>query len=147
MVRLDQNGWTTIADLALSESMKPQSMGAILTALEERLVKRRPHPTDGRQVRFALIEAGREALRQRSLAKREWLVAGIRKLYSSEQRRLIDAIPLIQRLSDFLSSPPAPGPASETSAMKNSTSRRACAPLAGRPRRSVLLSRWRGALA
>ncbi|HWE45810.1 MAG TPA: MarR family transcriptional regulator [Caulobacteraceae bacterium] len=101
LVRLEQNGWTTIADLARGESMKPQSMATILTGLEEEgLVTRRPHPTDGRQVQFSLTEAGVEARRQRSLAKREWLVAAMLKLSPAEQRRLIDAIPLIRRLGD-----------------------------------------------
>jgi DNA-binding MarR family transcriptional regulator len=88
-------------DLARGESMKPQSMGAILTGLEEEgLVERRPHPTDGRQVQFSLTESGLEARQQRTLAKREWLVAAMMKLSGAEQRRLMEAIPLIKRLGD-----------------------------------------------
>jgi DNA-binding MarR family transcriptional regulator len=101
MVRLEQNGWTTAADLARSESMKPQSMAAVLAGLEEQgLVKRRPHPTDGRQVQFSLTESGLQARRSRNLAKREWVLAAMMKLSAAEQRRLIEAIPLIKRLGD-----------------------------------------------
>lgn len=101
MVRLEQNGWTTIADLARGESMKPQSMATILAGLEEDgLVKRRPHPTDGRQVQFSLTKVGVEARRQRKLAKREWLVNAMMKLSVAERRRLIEAIPLIKQLGD-----------------------------------------------
>jgi DNA-binding MarR family transcriptional regulator len=99
IMRLEQREWLTTAELARIESMKPQSMGAILTGLEEEgLVVRRPHPTDGRQVQFALSEKGLQARHERALGKREWLLTAMMKLSASEQRRLIDAIPLIQRL-------------------------------------------------
>jgi len=101
LVRLEQSGWTSNADLARGESMKPQSMATILAELEKAgLVKRRPHPTDGRQVQFSLTKAGVEARRQRTSAKREWLIAAVMKLSPAEQRRLIEAIPLIRRLGD-----------------------------------------------
>jgi DNA-binding MarR family transcriptional regulator len=101
LARLDKLGWTTTADLARAESVKPQSMGATLADLEqEGLVQRRPHPTDGRQVLFALTAEGVEARRKRSLAKREWLLAAMAKLDPAEQQILISAIALIKRLGD-----------------------------------------------
>jgi DNA-binding MarR family transcriptional regulator len=101
LARLDKLGWTTTADLARAESVKPQSMGATLADLEqEGLVQRRPHPTDGRQVLFALTAEGVEARRKRSLAKREWLLAAMAKLDPAEQQTLIAAIALIKRLGD-----------------------------------------------
>jgi DNA-binding MarR family transcriptional regulator len=76
-------------------------MGATLADLEqEGLVQRRPHPTDGRQVLFALTAEGVEARRKRSLAKREWLLAAMAKLDPAEQQTLIAAIALIKRLGD-----------------------------------------------
>jgi len=99
--RLDKVGWVTTADLARAELVKPQSMGATLTSLErEGLVQRRPHPTDGRQVLFALTEQGAEALRQRRVAKREWLVAAMATLGPAEQQALIAAVAPIKRLAD-----------------------------------------------
>ena len=60
----------TTADLARAEFVKPQSMGTTLADLEQAgLVQRRPHPTDGRQVLFALTAEGMEARRQRNIAK------------------------------------------------------------------------------
>lgn len=101
LARLDKVGWVTTADLARAESVKPQSMGATLADLEEEgLVQRRPHPTDGRQVLFALTDEGVEARRKRSIAKREWLLAAMAKLEPGEQQTLIAAIALIKRLSD-----------------------------------------------
>jgi DNA-binding MarR family transcriptional regulator len=101
VARLEQTGPMTTADLARAESMKPQSMGTVLASLEqEGLVQRQPHPTDGRQVLFALTEKGQEERRQRRIAKRDWLVAAAAKLDLAELRTLAAAIPLIRRISE-----------------------------------------------
>ena len=101
LARLDQQGATTTAELARTEAMKPQSMGTILASLEkEGLVQRQPHPTDGRQILFALTPAGAEVRRQRGAAKREWLLAAMAKLEPAELETLLEAIPLIKRLSE-----------------------------------------------
>jgi len=99
--RLDRARWLTTADLARAESVKPQSMSATLTSLEQDgLVERRPDPVDGRQVLFGLTEAGVEARRKRGVAKRAWLLAAMAKLDADEQRTLVAAIALIKRLGD-----------------------------------------------
>lgn len=101
LARLGQNGAMTTADLARAEAMKPQSMGTILSGLEkEGLVERRPHPTDGRQVLFALTGKGAEERRQRHVAKRDWLMATMAKLEPAELETLVAAIPLIRRLAE-----------------------------------------------
>jgi len=101
IVRLEQRVWATTAELARAESMKPQSMGTILKTLEEAgLVQRRAHPTDGRQIQFALTKVGLDLRRQRTQAKSGWLLEAMSRLDESEQRKLIDAIPLIKRLGD-----------------------------------------------
>ena len=101
LAKLEKAGWMTTADLARAESVKPQSMGATLADLEqEGLVQRRPHPTDGRQVLFALTPEGLEARRKRKIAKREWLLAAMAKLDPAEQQTLVAAIALIKRLGD-----------------------------------------------
>jgi DNA-binding MarR family transcriptional regulator len=99
--RLDQHGPMTTADLARAESMKPQSMGTILAGLEqEGLVARKPHPTDGRQILFVLTSEGAAVRRKRGNAKREWLLAAMATLEPAEQQTILDAIPLIKRLSE-----------------------------------------------
>jgi DNA-binding MarR family transcriptional regulator len=101
LARLDKIGSMTTADLARAELVKPQSMGTVLADLEhEGLVERRPHPTDGRQVLFALTAAGIEARRMRNVAKREWLLAAMARLDPAEQQLLISATALIKRLGD-----------------------------------------------
>lgn len=101
LARLEQIGPMTTADLARAESMKPQSMGTVLASLEhEGLVQRQPHPTDGRQVLFAMTERGLEERCQRHIAKREWLVAAAAKLDPAELQTLAAAIPLIRRIGE-----------------------------------------------
>lgn len=101
MARLDRAGPMTTAELARAEMVKPQSMGALLAELEQDgLVRREPHPTDGRQILFSLTEAGVQARRQRQAAKLAWLTAAISKFDAQEQRTLVDAIALVKRLGD-----------------------------------------------
>ena len=101
LARLDKVGAMTTADLARAEFVKPQSMGTTLADLEQAgLVQRRPHPTDGRQVLFALTAEGMEARRQRNIAKREWLLAAMAKLDPVEQQTLMAAAALIKRLAE-----------------------------------------------
>jgi DNA-binding MarR family transcriptional regulator len=101
LARLEEEGAMTTADLARAESVKPQSMGGALAILEQDgLVQRQSHPTDGRQVLFALTESGTAIRRRNSHLKREWLSAAMAKLTPTEQRSLIAAAALIKRLSE-----------------------------------------------
>lgn len=101
LARLEQGGPATTADLARQESMKPQSMGSVLASLEnEGFVKRQPHPTDGRQVLFALTEKGTEERRQRQIARDDWLMTAVGELDPEELRILAAAIPLIRRIGE-----------------------------------------------
>src|SRR3984957_14093302 len=60
MARLEA-GPATTADLARAEAMKPQSMGTALAKMEEEgLVRRKAHPTDGRQILYEPTPAGIE---------------------------------------------------------------------------------------
>jgi len=100
MGRLEAAPMTT-ADLARAESMKPQSMGAALAQMEEEgLVRRKAHPTDGRQILYELTAAGLEGRYKSRLAKREWLLAAITKLDRDDQQKLFAASDVIKRLAE-----------------------------------------------
>ncbi|MGA7810180.1 MarR family winged helix-turn-helix transcriptional regulator [Bradyrhizobium sp.] len=101
LARIEKTGAMTTAELARSEFVKPQSMGTTLADLEQAgLVRRRPHPTDGRQVLFELTPDGVEARRQRHVAKRQWLLAAMEQFDPAEQQTLIAAASLIKRLAE-----------------------------------------------
>jgi DNA-binding MarR family transcriptional regulator len=100
MSRLAKSAATT-ADLARAESVKPQSMGATIAALEEMgLVERKPHPTDGRQVNIALTAKGAAIRKSAKDAKRTWLAQAIARLDEEEQETLFAAGEIIQRLAE-----------------------------------------------
>ena len=99
MARLSREGPATTADLARAESVKPQSMGATIAALEERgLVERKPHPTDGRQMNIELTVKGAAVRNSARDAKRKWLGDAIAGLDEEERETLFAAGEIIKRL-------------------------------------------------
>jgi DNA-binding MarR family transcriptional regulator len=102
VARLYADGSATTADLARAENIKPQSMRAVISALEQmELVARKPHPTDGRQVVLHLTEKG-VAMRERlTSAKRTWLAHAVEQLSEEERQRLFEAGHIIKRLVEL----------------------------------------------
>lgn len=101
MARLAKDGPATTADLARAESMKPQSMGTTIAALEEMgLVERKPHPTDGRQVNIELTAKGAAVRNSAKDAKRTWLVQAIAQLDEQDRETLFKAGDIIKRLAE-----------------------------------------------
>ena len=99
LARLANEGPATTADLARAESMKPQSMGAAIAALEERgLVERTPHPTDGRQMNIALTVKGAAMRKSVKDAKHTWLAQAIAGLDERERETLFEAGEILKRL-------------------------------------------------
>ncbi len=95
--RLERAGPATTAELARAESVKPQSMGATIAALEEmQLVERRPDPSDGRRIIVTVTAKGIELRRQASADKHAWLAARLAEL-TPEQRRTLFAAGRILR--------------------------------------------------
>jgi DNA-binding MarR family transcriptional regulator len=97
--RLVREGPATTADLARAESVKPQSMGATIAALEETgLVERKPHPTDGRQMKIALTAKGIAVCKSTKDAKTTWLAQALEQLDEEERQTLFAAGAIIKRL-------------------------------------------------
>lgn len=81
--------------------MKHQSMKTILAGLEEETcVEYKPHPTDSRQILFAITRKGLDERKRRTAAKRECLPAKLGQFDPQDVATLAAAIPLIRRLSD-----------------------------------------------
>jgi DNA-binding MarR family transcriptional regulator len=100
--RLSTTGGQTTADLARAERMRPQSMRTTLVPLEELgLIKRVPHPTDGRQSLVSLTPEGEQQVRSNRSIRESWLVhAMTERLSPGERRRLVDSVGLLSRLLD-----------------------------------------------
>jgi DNA-binding MarR family transcriptional regulator len=99
--QLHKDGPTTTAELARTEAVTPQSMSATLGVLEEQgLVERRQHPTDGRQILFALTKVGVATREARSRLKRTWLSSALARLTPTELRALLAAAGPMKKLAN-----------------------------------------------
>ena len=88
--------------LARAEHVKPPSMTKVIERLQEQgLVRRDPHPTDGRQCLISRTEAGEafvQATRERRTA---WLAERLGGLSSEDRQAVLAAAPALQRLADL----------------------------------------------
>lgn len=100
--RLEKDGPATSADLARAESVKPQSMGAAIAALEEvGFVERQAHPRDGRQVMIKLTTKGLNTLKGAREVRHAWLDEAVAKLTKSEQATLIRAGEIMKKVAEL----------------------------------------------
>lgn len=99
--RLERDGATTATALARAEGIRPQSMGAIVAALEAAgLVAGRPDPKDGRKTILELTGRAHEEFRTGRLAREDWLTQAIgAELDEDEIRRLAECVTLLRRLA------------------------------------------------
>jgi DNA-binding MarR family transcriptional regulator len=100
--RLDRSGPQSVSELAVAERVRPQSMAQTVSDLEaERLVMRRPDPTDGRRALLELTAHGREALDSDRRQRAGWLAQAMElDLSPSEQEVLAEAVELLRRLAE-----------------------------------------------
>jgi DNA-binding MarR family transcriptional regulator len=95
---------TTVADLARSERMRPQSMGAIVGGLESRgLVKRHRDRGDSRRVMLTVTDAGRQQIERRRTARGDQLAQALSEGFTDDElRQLQDVAPLLGRIAERL---------------------------------------------
>src|SRR5258706_7251700 len=100
--RLERDGPATVTALAKAEGMRPQSMGANVSALEAAgLVSGAPDPKDGRQSILSLTPACRDWIKAGPAAHADWLFRAVRaNLSPDEQDELASALELLKRLVD-----------------------------------------------
>ena len=102
LIRLEREGPATVSTLARAESVRPQSLGATVAALEAAgLVSGTPDPDDGRQTLLSLTAACRKWIKTNRAAREDWLCRALQaNLSSKEQAELTRAVELLQRLAD-----------------------------------------------
>ena len=100
--RLDRDGPATVTTLARAEGVRPQSMGATISALEaEGLVTGTADPADGRQTIYALTPECRRILKVSRAAREDWLYRAIQgKLTAREQEKLEVVVELLRKLAE-----------------------------------------------
>lgn len=99
---LEREGPKTVTSLARVEGVRPQSMGATVSALEAAgFVTGVPDPSDGRQTMLSLTATCREWIAATRAAREDWLHRAIQQNLSlSEQDELARGIELLKRLVD-----------------------------------------------
>ncbi|WP_375492170.1 MarR family winged helix-turn-helix transcriptional regulator [uncultured Jatrophihabitans sp.] len=101
LVLLAKNGAASASALAAVENVRPQSMAAILAALDDKgLIQRHADPHDGRRQLVTLTRTGAATFRGTRSARHAWLATRIQdELTADEIRTLIDAAALVERLA------------------------------------------------
>lgn len=102
LLRLEGEGPATVSSLARSESMRPQSMSAIIAPLQAAgLTSGSPDPGDGRQTLISLTDHCRKILEEGRAAREDWLSRTIQsRLTNDEQAELTRSVRLLRRLID-----------------------------------------------
>ncbi len=102
LLRLEKGGPDTTSGLARAEGMRPQSMGALVAALEGAgLVRGAPDPEDGRRTILSLTEQCLRLIHEGRAARQDWLSRTLQaQLTPQEQAQLAAAVPLLRRLVD-----------------------------------------------
>lgn len=98
---LDRDGAMTTSDLATDQRVRPQSMArAVGLLLEQGLLTRTAHPTDGRKTLLDLSDAGRAALEAERGRRAGWLAQAIEAELTNEEREsLARSAALMERLA------------------------------------------------
>ena len=100
ILRLEKEGAAAVSSLARAEGMRPQSMSAVVTPLQESgLVRGAPDPSDGRQTLMSLTPKCLKLLQEGRAARQDWLTTTIsKKLSVQEQEKLQAALALLARI-------------------------------------------------
>ncbi|MEV6107400.1 MarR family transcriptional regulator [Streptomyces sp. NPDC051940] len=98
---LDRNGAMTTSELAADQRVRPQSMArAVGLLMEQGLITRRAHPTDGRKSLVDLSPAGRTLLEEERGRRADWLARAIEAELTEDERELLArGIGLVERLA------------------------------------------------
>ena len=102
VLRLEEGGPATVSSLARAEGMRPQSMSAVMTPLQQvGLVGGTPDPNDGRQTLMSLTPKCLKWLKEGRAARQDWLARRIsEKLSVREQETLRAALNLLTKLTE-----------------------------------------------
>ena len=101
LATLSRDGSMTPGALAAKERVQPPSMTRVIASLSElHLVKRDPHPTDGRQVIVSLSESGQALMEDEASAREEWMTEQLSGLTGDQLDVLRQAVGIMKQIVD-----------------------------------------------
>lgn len=87
--------------LAAKERVQPPSMTRVIASLSElQLVKRDPHPTDGRQVIVSLSASGLALMEDEANAREAWMTEQLSGLTGDQLEVLRQAVGIMKQIVD-----------------------------------------------
>jgi DNA-binding MarR family transcriptional regulator len=99
LATLNLEGEMTPGALAAKERVQPPSMTRVIASLaEQKLVKRAPHPRDGRQVIVSLTDTGRALLADEAIAREEWMTEQLSGLTAAQLEVLREAVVIMKQI-------------------------------------------------
>lgn len=102
LARIRRCAPVTPSDLARAEHLRPPSMTAILERLAQlALVRREPHPRDGRRVLVSLTPEGLAFLERTREVRTRWLAGQFDQLDAADQAALTAAAGALARLAEL----------------------------------------------
>jgi DNA-binding MarR family transcriptional regulator len=99
LATLNREGPMTPGAIAARERVQPPSMTRVIASLADLgMVKREPHPTDGRQVIVTLSQSGTDVVVDEANAREEWLRAQLKRLDDEQMCTLREAVGIIESI-------------------------------------------------
>ena len=100
LATLERHGSLTPGELAAQERVQPPSMTRVVASLQDAgLVRRSPHPSDGRQVLLEVTPAAVALLREDRRRREAWLAQRLAELDDDDRRVLARAAEVLDRLA------------------------------------------------
>ena len=100
LATLMREGPMSPGELAITERVQPPSMTRILHSLMHAgMVARTDHPTDGRQVLYAVTEPARTMVERDRRRRDQWLLQRLEELDPKDLAAIEAAIPILNRLA------------------------------------------------
>lgn len=101
LATLSRDGAMTPGALAAKERVQPPSMTRVIASLSElQLVKRDPHPTDGRQVIVSLSPSGLALMEDEANAREAWMTEQLSGLTGDQLEVLRQAVGIMKQIVD-----------------------------------------------
>ena len=99
--RIGRCGPMTPGQLARAEHVQPPSMTKVIESLEARgMLRRDPHPTDGRQYLVSRTEAAEAFVIESKKVRSAWLASHLESLSDAHRRAIAAAAPALARLAE-----------------------------------------------